>query len=108
MGALPYTGEPEIDCPDCGTPLPHQQGIWKALLPERAAYFSRFTKDYTSIRAAEGRGSSSAAYYLALPHRDLSGRLAAQWTIRARTFLYLERKVLPRLAAQRHRPLRIL
>jgi SAM-dependent methyltransferase len=97
-----------LECSACGTALLQEQGIWKALLPKRAAYYARFAEDYASIRAAEGRGSTSTSYYLALPYADLSGRLAAQWAIRARTFLYIEREILPRLAALRHQPLRIL
>ena len=37
----------------------------------------RFLDDYIKIRHAEGRGSQDAAYYLALPYRDITGRLLA-------------------------------
>ena len=40
-----------------------------------AAERQRFLEDYSRIRQAEGRGSDDPAYYLALPYRDLSGRL---------------------------------
>jgi hypothetical protein len=52
----------------------------------------RFLDDYIKIRHAEGRGSLDSAYYLALPYRDLTGRLQDQWTIRARSYRYLERR----------------
>jgi SAM-dependent methyltransferase len=54
----------------------------------------RFVEDYLRIRRAEGRGSDDPAYYLALPYRDLSGKLSAQWAMRARTYGYFEKHVL--------------
>src|SRR6185369_9129822 len=67
----------------------------------------RFLDDYVKIRHAEGRGSQDSAYYLALPYRDITGRLQDQWTIRAKSFRYLERRVLPPIEKQFGRPLRI-
>ena len=96
------------DCITCRSRLACEQGIWKALLPERVARYSRFVEDYESIRAAEGRGSTNSAYYLALPYRDLSGRLSSQWALRARTFRYIERRILPRISTLVHKELRIL
>jgi ubiquinone/menaquinone biosynthesis C-methylase UbiE len=59
-----------------------------------AAERHRFLDDYLKIRRAEGRGSDDPEYYLALPYRDLSGRLTAQWAMRARTYRYFESRVL--------------
>src|SRR5260370_14769520 len=67
----------------------------------------RFLDDYIKIRHAEGRGSQDSAYYLALPYRDITGRLQDQWTIRAKSYRYLERRVLPPIEKQFGRPLRI-
>jgi SAM-dependent methyltransferase len=53
--------------------------------------------EYQIVRQKEGRGSDAAEYYLALPFRDITGRNQSQWTIRARTYRYLEEKLLPRL-----------
>jgi len=64
-----------------------------------------FLEDYVKIRHAEGRGSTDSAYYLALPFRDLTGRLQDQWSMRARSWRYLEARVLPSL--EKGRPLRI-
>jgi SAM-dependent methyltransferase len=72
-----------------------------------AATRQRFLDDYIKIRHAEGRGSQDAAYYLALPYRDLTGRLQHQWTIRARSYRCLERRILPAIESQYKRPLRI-
>ena len=73
----------------------------------QAATRQRFLDDYIKIRHAEGRGSQDAAYYLALPFRDLTGRLQDQWTIRAKSWRYLEQGVLPSIEKQFARPLRI-
>jgi ubiquinone/menaquinone biosynthesis C-methylase UbiE len=56
----------------------------------------QFLQDYRAIRSAEGRGSSDSDYYRALPFADLTGRNSAQWQIRARTFDYFHRHLLPR------------
>jgi SAM-dependent methyltransferase len=94
IGNLPddYT---TLTCPRCKTNMPCLRGVRQALLPERETYFARFVEEYQRIRAYEGRGSTSDDYYLALPYRDLSGRNSWQWAIRARTFRYIERKILP-------------
>jgi len=61
-----------------------------------AAARRQFLDDYARIRSAEGRGSDESAYYRALPFADLTGRNSDQWRIRARTFRYFVRHVLPR------------
>jgi SAM-dependent methyltransferase len=95
-------------CSDCCLKLSSEEGIWRALLPERVSHFSRFIRDYEFIRSAEGRGSVNAEYYLALPYLDLSGNNSQQWIIRARTFRYIERHILPGLKPDNRKWLRIL
>ena len=56
----------------------------------------QFLEDYGRIRAAEGRGSCDDAYYQALPFDDLTGRNRDQWRIRARSFQYFVRRILPK------------
>jgi len=56
----------------------------------------QFLEAYAKIRAAEGRGSEDSAYYRALPFEDLTGKNSAQWRIRARTFEYFKRRILPK------------
>jgi SAM-dependent methyltransferase len=108
IGYLKQAEAAVIDCFTCGLRLSCERGIWKALLPERLAHYSQFINDYESIRASEGRGSAKSDYYLALPYRDLSGRLSSQWAIRGRTFRYIERNILPRVASLTKARLRIL
>lgn len=67
----------------------------------------QFLEDYVRIRHAEGRGSQDAAYYLALPFEDITGRLQDQWTIRGASFRYLERHILPAFERSSARPLRV-
>jgi SAM-dependent methyltransferase len=67
----------------------------------------QFLDDYIKIRHAEGRGSQDSSYYLALPFRDITGHLQDQWTIRAASYRYLERRILPPLEREIARPLRI-
>ncbi len=86
----------EWPCPTCGFRLRADGGILVGLTPERQRFYAKFAKEYLTIRKAEGRGSEDPGYYLALPDQDLSGRLAAQWAMRAKTYRYLERKLLPR------------
>jgi SAM-dependent methyltransferase len=108
FGSLGYLPGSTIECSGCGFVLACENGVWRALLPVRAARYERFIRDYESIRAAEGRGSISDDYYLALPYRDLSGKLGSQWAVRARTFRYIEDKLLPRIATLTEPRLRVL
>ena len=117
----PQCGDPlgvmnQHECPpeflhSCGTcyfQMLNEGGIWRALPPQRAAYFERFMREYQTVREAEGRGSDSAAYYLALPYQDLSGRNSEQWAIRAQTYRYLEHKLLPEIESRVARELKVL
>ena len=99
IGAVQDEGS--MPCSRCGFTISLVDGIYRALTPERREYFSRFISDYEKVREKEGRGSASADYYLALPFQDLSGRNQWQWSIRARTFKYLQRRILPQIEAKR-------
>jgi len=106
----------ELACPDCRTPLApskppdasfrcqecsfelrSENGIWQAIPRERLLRYRQFIREYEYVRQAEGRGSSSAEYYLGLPFHDASGSNPGQWAIRARTFLCLRDQLLPSL-----------
>ncbi|MES1262525.1 MAG: class I SAM-dependent methyltransferase [Acidobacteriota bacterium] len=67
-----------------------------------------FLAQYAVIRHAEGRGSDDPAYYRALPFRDVTGRNADQWRIRAHSYLCFERSLLRPEEKLARRPLRIL
>jgi SAM-dependent methyltransferase len=104
LGAVSQTIAPfatAITCAHCSFALDHQRGIWLALAPERQEYYKRFLTEYQIVRAAEGRGSVDADYYLALPFRDISGKNQAQWSIRAQTYRYIERELLPEIDPNR-------
>jgi SAM-dependent methyltransferase len=108
IGCLQEDDAAPRDCRICGSRLACEQGIWKALLPEDAARYARFVKNYETIRAKEGRGSNLSNYYLALPYSDLSGLHESQWALRARTFRHIERSIVPRVATLAQNRLRIL
>ena len=99
---------PSVRCRRCFFELRQEGGIWNALLPERHTYYSKFIREYEIVRAKEGWGSNSAAFYLALPHKDLTNRNPWVWKIRSRSFLYAERELLPALERQWNTPLNIL
>ena len=112
LGSIEYGAgsvfEPEIRCPGCGFHLAQEQGIWNALPPSRQHHYERFLMEYQFVRAAEGRGSPDAAFYLALPYKDLTGRNPRQWAIRSRTFRYIAHKILPELQSRTEAPLDLL
>jgi len=95
-------------CSSCGFVFERSDGTWNALAPNREAHFHQFVLDYQAVRASEGRGSSGAYFYLALPYRDLTGRNAWQWKIRSRTYRCFERKVLPAIEGARRGGLDVL
>jgi SAM-dependent methyltransferase len=61
---------------------------------------AQFTREYTTVRRAEGWGSSDSAYYRALPFRDLTGRFPMIWRIRARSYSTFVERVLEPLEAR--------
>lgn len=93
----------EPSCLRCGYVFSQWHGIYNALPQDRELTFRQFVREYESVRAKEGRGSDRADYYLALPFKDLTGRNAWQWSIRARTFRFMEKNLLPRIESRRPR-----
>ncbi len=83
-------------------------GIWRMLLPEREALFNQFIHEYETIRLAEGRQSQDPAYYRSLPYRDLSGRMSADWRIRAASYTVLRQRIIAPLSKQMGKGLRVL
>jgi ubiquinone/menaquinone biosynthesis C-methylase UbiE len=94
VGELERVSRESAACAQCGFRLEIENGVIRALSPERRAFFETFLQDYRTIRRAEGRGSNGGEYYRALPYKDLSGRNSAQWRIRARSYRYFETNLL--------------
>ena len=69
--------------------------VWQAFCQSANRTSLGSSQTINRIRASGGTRKHSDDYYLALPYRDLSGRNSWQWAIRARTFRYIERKILP-------------
>jgi SAM-dependent methyltransferase len=90
----------EVDglrCSYCQFQMEIHNGVVCALPPERVHYYAKFIAEYERIRAAEGRGSEGAEFYLALPYKDMSGRNSRQWEIRSRSYDFLIRHLLKQL-----------
>ena len=93
---LEQSAPDKLRCATDGLRFQHIDGIWRFLLPERVQYYEKFIREYETVRHAEGRGTDDPAYYRALPYRDLSGRMTADWKIRAASFdAFLKKVVLP-------------
>jgi SAM-dependent methyltransferase len=84
-------------CPECGFVLSEIDGVFRALPSDRKLYFDQFMREYELVRTKEGRGSSSASYYLELPFKDLTGRNSWQWQIRAKTWQHTATHLLPEI-----------
>jgi SAM-dependent methyltransferase len=74
---LNLTAIDELRCPNDGLRFACIDGVWRFLLPERAAAYEQFISEYETVRRAEGRGVGGADYYRALPYFDLSERMSA-------------------------------
>jgi SAM-dependent methyltransferase/DNA-directed RNA polymerase subunit RPC12/RpoP len=110
--ALPYyslgQASQPIMCASCSSVLKQKQGIWSALAQNRQKHFARFLREYELVRKAEGRGSDDADFYCSLPFCDRTNRNSWQWSIRARTYRYFERRILPTLMEGVSQPATIL
>jgi len=99
--ALPYysLGQPcgAIACTNCSFVLEQKHRIWLALPRDRHRYFALFLRNYQAVRKAESRGSDGPDFYLSLPFCDRTNRNSWQWSIRARTYRYIVRHILPAL-----------
>jgi SAM-dependent methyltransferase len=83
-------------------------GVWRFLLPERQPHYAQFIADYETVRQGEGRVSSDANYYRSLPYHDLSGRISADWRIRAASFDSFLGNILIPLEEETRRSLTVL
>jgi SAM-dependent methyltransferase len=103
IGPLNGPSPHDLRCPSCSFVIREVNGILRALRPGRDEYFQQFIEQYETVRAQEGRGSSSSEFYAALPFRDLSGKNSWEWNIRGRTFTHALKHILPRIeATNRH------
>lgn len=91
--AVPY-GQ-TLTCPKDGLVFSQVDGIWRFLLPERAADLRQFMQEYETVRQAEGWGGPDPAYYRALPFVAKNGRYATIWRIRAKSYQALQKHLLP-------------
>ena len=69
-----------------GEVFPILEGVPRLVTMSRRAHIDSIAAAYDAVRAAEGRTSTGADYYRALPYADLSGRHVEQWSRRAAAF----------------------
>jgi hypothetical protein len=91
----------QSECARCGFVVSEVDGILRALTSKTKARFEQFIRDYEVVRAKEGWGSQTASYYFALPFKDLTNKHTWIWRIRARTMLYMQKHLLPKLDGPR-------
>jgi SAM-dependent methyltransferase len=101
-------GPLHVTCPACGFVMTEVNGILRALTPASKTRFERFVHDYEVVREKEGWGSQTPDYYLALPFKDITNRHVWIWRIRARTLLYLQNHLLPKIESTHSSGCRIL
>ena len=92
--ALTAVSSNNLMCPQDKLTFAQLDGIWRLLLPERAAHFQQFVADYEVVRQTEGWGSYQPAYYRSLPKVLSDDPFAEIWHIRARSFQMLINEVL--------------
>jgi SAM-dependent methyltransferase len=97
------------ECTRCSSAMEAIDGIWRAIPSGRARQLDASLTAYESVREKEGRWSDDAEFYRLLPWRDTTGRFAAQWRIRARSFDFVRENVLPEcMKRMRKQRLRVL
>jgi SAM-dependent methyltransferase len=85
----------KADCAICNSSMRRIDGIWHAIRPDRAILLAGPLSTYQAVRKAEGRWSDNADFYLSLPWKDTTGKFVNQWRIRARSFRFMTRVILP-------------
>jgi len=82
-------------CAACNLAIVMKDGIWRAIRPGHDVFLAGPLSSYEAVRKAEGRWSNNAAFYLSLPFKDTTGKFAKQWMIRAHSFRFVTKKILP-------------
>jgi ubiquinone/menaquinone biosynthesis C-methylase UbiE len=98
MGTIIPIAEPALDetvCAICNCVMLRIDGIWRAMRPGRADLFAGPLSSYEAVRKTEGRWSTDPSFYLSLPWKDTTGRFTEQWRIRAHSFRFLTKTLLP-------------
>jgi SAM-dependent methyltransferase/uncharacterized protein YbaR (Trm112 family) len=85
----------QLVCDACGSDLLLRDGIWRAIPAGRFARLAGPLSNYEEVRKAEGRWSTHAEFYLSLPWKDTTKQFSAQWRIRAHSFRYMTKNLLP-------------
>lgn len=79
-----------LRCRDCSAGYGINDHIPRLIIPELLNEIASFCEKYDAVRLREGWASETPDYYLNLPFRDLSGRHAHEWQLRAQSFRFLQ------------------
>jgi SAM-dependent methyltransferase len=99
---------PALECCECSAVLEQERGVWLALPQNRRVHFLRFIQNYETVRKAEGREHDDPNFYLSLPYCNRTERNSWQWAIRARTYNFIARRILPAVQGAGRQPLVVL
>jgi ADP-ribose pyrophosphatase YjhB (NUDIX family)/ubiquinone/menaquinone biosynthesis C-methylase UbiE/uncharacterized protein YbaR (Trm112 family) len=75
-----------LRCLECPAEYAVAEGIPRLVTSSRAKAVDEFCETYEALRLREGWASDVPEFYLHLPFRDLSGRHAREWQMRAHSF----------------------
>jgi SAM-dependent methyltransferase len=84
-----------LRCPGCHRSFSSLGAVWPMVTGELSDRVDAFTSDYLAVRHGEGRGSDDPAWYTQLPSVAPDDPMAGQWRMRAISWRYLERHILP-------------
>lgn len=101
-------GNSSAYCTRCGAAFEQKQGIWQGLPKRRLAYYAEFIEASEKSCHEPGGGGDNPEYYLALPFGEPRRGDSSLWAMRAKTFRYLQTKLLAGIAEQGDTPLHIL
>ncbi len=95
LNATVGPAQTKADCAVCNSSMLRIDGIWRAILPDRSKLLAGPLSTYEAVRKAEGRWSDNPDFYLSLPWKDTTGKFVEQWRIRAHSFRFMTRVILP-------------
>ncbi|MGH7453752.1 MAG: methyltransferase domain-containing protein, partial [bacterium] len=75
-----------LRCLECFAEYAVTDGIPRLVISSRTKAVEKFCEKYDALRLREGWASDAPEFYLQLPFRDLSGRHAREWQMRAQSF----------------------
>jgi SAM-dependent methyltransferase len=95
-------------CTRCRAGFEQARGIWQGLPKRRLDYHAGFIEASEKSCREDGENDKGLEFYLALPFGEPGQGDSSLWAMRAKTFSYLQTKLLAEFAKQGDTPLHIL